>query len=305
MLLGHGEHHVGVELREQHEPGAHRHREGEAQRESVGVEHRQDGVDDAAFAAADRGHPRARLLDVREQVAMRERRALRCARRAARVLDDREIVGGRLGVGGRKRRRSGHLLPGDRTADARGESLPRLPRLGDRQAQGEPRQEGHGLGDVDGDEGRDLQIGRELLHGRDDLAPHDGVLGAVVLELLAQLTRGVERVVLDDDGAEPQDRVEGDDVLRAVRQDDRDRVAGPHPARLEAGGGAVDRLLHLAVARLAAEELQRGRIRVVAHRRRDDVEERSRHGFEVVRHAFGIAGDPWARRIIVVVTATA
>ena len=95
----------------------------------------------------------------------------------------------------------------------------------------------------------------------------------MVLELLAQLTRRVERVVLDDDGAESQHRVEGHDVLRAVRQHDGHRIAGadaevPQPRRR-----AVDRCLQLCVCRLTPEELQRGGIGVVPRRRGDDVDE--------------------------------
>ena len=40
-----------------------------------------------------------------------------------------------------------------------------------------------------------------------------------------QLARGVDRVDVDDDGAEPQDGERGDDVLRAVRQHDADAIA--------------------------------------------------------------------------------
>ena len=89
MLLRHCQHHVGVEPGEQHEPRPHRHREGEAQRQPVGVEHRQHRVDDAPVAPHDRRHPRARLGGIREQVAVRQRCALRRAGRAARVLDQR------------------------------------------------------------------------------------------------------------------------------------------------------------------------------------------------------------------------
>ena len=91
----------------------------------------------------------------------------------------------------------------------------------------------------------------------DDLVPGDHDLRPVVLELVAQLARRVERVVLDDDRAEAQDRVERDDVLRAVRHDERDRVALAHPELAQALGGARDLVAQLGVGRLAAEELER------------------------------------------------
>ncbi len=55
MLLGDIQHHVRIEQGEEHEARAHRHREREAQREAVGVEHRQHRVDDTAVAALDGG----------------------------------------------------------------------------------------------------------------------------------------------------------------------------------------------------------------------------------------------------------
>ena len=131
------------------------------------------------------------------------------------------------------------------------------------------------------------------------LRPDDRVLRAVVLELLAQLARRVERVVLDDDGAEPQDRVERDDVLRAVRQHDRDRVARPaRPDRADRRPRGRSRRCSSRYDVVAAEELQGGRVRVVAGGRLDDVDERSGDGLEVVRHPLGVAGDPGARRLV-------
>jgi hypothetical protein len=47
----------------------------------------------------------------------------------------------------------------------------------------------------------------------------------VVFELVAQLGRRVQRVVLDDDRTQSQDGIERHDVLRAVRQHERDPVA--------------------------------------------------------------------------------
>ncbi len=64
---------------------------------------------------------------------------------------------------------------------------------------------------------RDGQIRRELLHCGHDLVPHDRVLRAVILELLTQFARGYREGWLDDDSAETEYRVEGHDVLGAVR----------------------------------------------------------------------------------------
>ena len=81
----------------------------------------------------------------------------------------------------------------------------------------QPCDKGDGRDSQDADEVRHGEVGREFLDRLHDLAPHDRRLGAVILELLAQFPRRVERVVLDSDGTETQDRVERDDVLRAGR----------------------------------------------------------------------------------------
>ena len=84
---------------------------------------------------------------------------------------------------------------------------------------------------VDRDNVVDLDVGRELPDGRRGLVPGDDHAGLVVLELVAEFPGGVQRVVFHDDGAEAEYRVEGDDVLRAVRQDQGHPVAGPTPSR--------------------------------------------------------------------------
>ena len=101
-------------------------------------------------------------------------------------------------------------------------------------------------------------------------------LGAVVLELVTQLARRVERVVLDDDRAEPQHGVERDDVLRAVRQHERDRVALLHAEQAQPLGGALDLVAELGVGRGALEELERDVVGVLLDRRADEVVQRAR-----------------------------
>ena len=117
----------------------------------------------------------------------------------------------------------------------------------------------------------DRDIRRERLDGLDDLVPRDDDLGAVVLELVAQLARRVERVVLDDDRAEPQHRVERDDVLRAVRQHERDRVALLHAEQAQPLGGALDLVAELGVGGGALEELERDVVGILLDRRADEV----------------------------------
>ncbi len=95
----------------------------------------------------------------------------------------------------------------------------------------------------------------------------------MVFELLAQLARRVERIVFDDHRAEPQDRVERDDVLRAVRQHDRDRIAGADTLVAQPRGRAPDGFVQFSIRGRPAEELQGGCVGIVARGRLDDVDE--------------------------------
>ena len=114
-------------------------------------------------------------------------------------------------------------------------------------------------------------VSTTLSHAIDDA-------GAVVLELVAQLARRVERVVLDDDRAEAQHGVERDDVLRAVRQHERHRVALLHAEQAQALGGALDLVAELGVGRGALEELERDVVAVLLDRAAHEVVERARCG---------------------------
>lgn len=297
MLLRHGEHEVGVELREEHEPRAHRHREGQAQGQPVGVEHRQHRVDDAPLATHDLRHPGAGLGGVGEQVGVREHGALGGARGSAGVLDDREIVGRRSRVRLGQRRVTDELGPGGGIPRLLGERGAGLAGLRDRQSERETREPRHRQGDVDRHQCAHPQVGGELLHRAHDLAPDDGVLRAVVFELLAQLARGVERVVFDDHRSEPEHGVERHDVLRAVRQHDRDGVSGAYAVGRQSGCRPRDLRRHVGVGRLASEELQGRGVGVVARRGVDDVDERAGLGSDVLGDAVGVAAGPGTGRV--------
>ena len=74
-------------------------------------------------------------------------------------------------------------------------------------------------------------------------------------------------------GAQAQDRVERDDVLRAVGQHDRDRVACPDAVCVQGGSSALDLLVERPIARRTSEELQRGSIGIIPDGCRNDVDE--------------------------------
>ena len=107
------------------------------------------------------------------------------------------------------------------------------------------------------------KVGHHVVH----LVPHDRDACAVVLELMAQLTRRVERVVLDHDRAESQHGVERHDVLGAVREHDRDSVPGRDAESAKTLRGTRDLDAELVIFGLRAEELQ-SHGRAVGRRRR-------------------------------------
>ena len=94
----------------------------------------------------------------------------------------------------------------------------------------------------------------EFLDRRRRLVPDDCHPRPVVLELAGQFAGGVERVVFDDHRAKAQDRVEGNDVLGAVRQDQGDPVPRLDAQPAQAFRGLGDLPAQLRVAGAAAEE---------------------------------------------------
>ena len=113
---------------------------------------------------------------------------------------------------------------------------------------------GHGVDKVDGDDRLERRRFLQRVEGLGLPVEHDGHARAVVQELFLQLVGGVERVVLDGDGADAQDRGDGDDVLRAVRQRDDNAVAWCDAEVLQGGSEAVDLLVEGLVGECFAHE---------------------------------------------------
>ena len=186
MLLRGREHEVDVEPREEDEPRTHAHGEGQAERQAVGVEHRQHGVDDL-LPGVEAGHPGAALRGVGHEVAVAEHGALGDAGRAARVLDRGEVVDGTdAGIEGSSgtvpeqvgpRRRAG------RRARELGAQLPRAGAMGSRRASRFVQR--HRRRQVDGDDV--LRHRRQSGDRGGDLVPGDRDGRAVVAELVGHL----------------------------------------------------------------------------------------------------------------------
>ena len=170
------------------------------------MEQRQPTEHDVAGTDA---HQRLEVgADVAAQVGVGQLGALRRPGGAGGVEDDRRVVPG---------------------ADDR----PALVRLGAGQGLLELARGHHddvGAGGLGG-------LGRLLgEHGEHHRDLHPGVVPGV-----GDLAGLEQRVHRDDDGAEPQDRVVGDREVRHVGHDQRDAVAGRHPAVGQQRGAACGR----------------------------------------------------------------
>ena len=89
-----------------------------------------------------------------------------------------------------------------------------------------------------------------------NLIPHDGGLRAVILKHVPQLGAGVKRVVLHDDRTQTQNRIEGNNMLRAVRQNQGDPIPRLHPGQAQPFSGAVDLTAEFGVGGGGAEEFE-------------------------------------------------
>jgi hypothetical protein len=103
-----------------------------------------------------------------------------------------------------------------------------------------------------------------LLQHAGEVLDDDDRLGARILQLVLELARRVERVDVDDDQPGPQDRRDGDRILRHVRQHHGDAVALGQALRLQPGGERRRGLVDLLEADRLAHELVRGAIAVAA-----------------------------------------
>lgn len=213
------------------------------------VERQRREGDFLAFLAGAR-KPVAHLLEVGEEVAVREDGALGNAGRAARVLQE-----GDVGVV--------DLMGGEAVAAA---DLKRFV-----EADGvRERVFGHHLlylahDEVDeraleereevADGGRDdvlaLRAGQGVLECLGEVLDDDDRLRLGVAQRAVDLAGGVERVDVDDDVARAQAGVHGDDVLQKVRHHDGDAVAGLEAETLEVGGEFLGERSRAAVGQAA------------------------------------------------------
>ena len=174
---------------------------------------------------------------------------------AGGVLDHRQIMDGRTRMR-RVDRRCGHqFLPTHRAWRGLGEPVPGGAQRGDRELQREPLDQGECLQQVHRDDPLGPDVGGQLTQFRHRGVPGDHNPRRMVLEQVPQFARGVERVVLDHDRAQPQDGVERHHVLRAVGQDQRDAVTRLHAQPAQPLRRAGDLVAQGGVGRGPSEEV--------------------------------------------------
>ena len=260
------------------DPYAHHH----ADREGIDVEVRND--DQITLLAADGVHrvrPRDRLHDVREDIAVRQHRALRRPRRSAGVLQNGEIIGrntGRSTSGGRPLRQE--VGKGERAVDGR-----------------RRRCSGCIFCDRRDDDLLDRRLGAHVLRHRRERVERNQHPGRRIDGDDEEFARRVARVDVDDDGAEPEDRKGRDDVLRAVRQHDRDAVAFTDPQARQRRRKRVRAHLQIAERELRPEKMRCHSVRPVDGRDREDVGERTPGVRHARPHPVVVVPLPGARRV--------
>ena len=92
----------------------------------------------------------------------------------------------------------------------------------------------------------------ELLQG---LGPGDGDAGTVALVFTLEFSRGRQGVVFDDDGTQQHCAEDGDRMLRTIRHDEGDTVAGAHARLMQRARASTHVLGQLGVAELTGEKV--------------------------------------------------
>ncbi len=271
-MFGNGvEHHGHIKLRQQHDMRPEHHSLNHAQRHPVGMEHRQHR-DEYLVPRTGSDDPRPALFTVHDEITMGQHRAFGRTGRSGGVQQDGDI--GRRGLDRCAHRRGPaapqHVEEGVRPG-IRGQlrhNFGAFPaRLGDRQ----PEQQLVLFGQkIRNRGGNDLPHFRPAgsasrRHRRVSTVETDHVLRSAVGELMGQLGLGVEGIRLGHNRAEPQHRLKSDHMLWAVRQDQRDAIAGPDAQLRKTLSKCADLLGERAIGQRGTKERNRWTFRKSGH----------------------------------------
>ncbi len=252
---------IGVDRREdvfqiarigdQHQRGRCREAKVHRGHHPVNVEQR-DGAQDDLLALPDVGHERLDRQRVGDEIAVQRHRAFGDAGRAARVLENRNVVGADIHFGPVcgsvliEQVGHPHIAPGQLGLVLGGGVLvERKERL---------EESAHVIADVRDDDALDLRLWLHFLDPRVEIARRDHQFRAAVVELVFHLTGRVERVGGDDNPAGFHDAIVGDDELGRVGHQDDDAVAFLDAQFGQRPGHPVGQVVKGPVIHLAAGE---------------------------------------------------
>ncbi|MNW61126.1 hypothetical protein D3C74_391620 [compost metagenome] len=116
--------------------------------------------------------------------------------------------------------------------------------------------------------------------------------------MVAQLARGVQRVVLHHHGPQPQDSVESHHMLRAVGQDQGHPVPGTHPELAQPFGRLLHLFAELRIAGAPPKEFCSRALACFSHRAFEHAAERFGRQVNTCRDAGLVIGHPGGRSAV-------
>lgn len=247
QLLDHSADIARIRNQHAHAAGAHRQKAADGQRKHV-IERQRDNRHElfhVGILVVCRLMPRAGLQHVRHDVPVQQRRALCDAGRAARVLQECDVVGAEL--------RRLERLPrsfGERRIEARkGRQLPGRHHLlyVAHDVVDDPALDAEQIAHRRDDDMLDRRIRNHRLQRRREILENDDRFGTTVLQLMLELTRRVKRVHVDDRIAGAQHRRNRHRILEHVRHHDRNARAAGEAARLQPRAEAARQRIEFAV----------------------------------------------------------
>jgi len=272
----------------------HAEHQADAEAEEVVQRHRagQHQLLAGRYAPQGRAVPGLALQQVGHQVAVQQHGAAADARRAAGVLQQRDVVGAGIGLGADQRPpvRDG-VGEGNRTRQIEGRHQPAhaTRQVVDHGPLDRPEQVARGRDD-DRAQG---QLRQDLLQRVGDVLQDHDRPGAGVAQLVLERARREQRVDVDDDQPRPQDGGDGHRDLGDVGQHHRDPVTALEPLLLQPGRQRPREVIDALVADVAPEKAERrlrGMALEAAVQQRD--ERPAVTGVDLGRHAAGWWGLP-------------
>src|SRR5665647_1191444 len=164
--------------------------------------------------------------------------------------------------------------------------------LGHRQPQRKTLAPGQSSREVDRQDGPHCGLPTQAVDHRCGLVPAHNDGCPAVGQLVLELGRRIQRVVLHDEGAQPQRGIEGHYVLWAVRQYQRHSVARPHTRDAQCLGSPTHLVGQLHVCRLHTEEVECDPVTETHSAGREHLGQRLSRDLDLGLHPWRVARQP-------------